>query len=349
MSGIEYYRILKDCKEGIFLREKLVLYAQAHGIKPAAVVFKTTVRTVRKWLRRYQENGVRGLSSRSRRPKHSPNRVHSNIPERIVAICDDMTARGKRLTATYVFNEETFHCSMATIRRIMHKNGYGKKQRSRVKKRVLTASKEQLKPLERIQIDVKYLDDIPEMFSDLITHRLPLYQFTARDVRTGTLFVCYAREKTVHNAVIFLHQLVEHFSRHGLDVQNTIIQTDNGVEFIQNMHTRSFSLFTHYAEQHFLIHRTIPVGAKTWQSDVETSHRLIEDEFYAVRSFPSCKSFLKQAASYTDWFNCGRFNRNKKGTPLSIWRLYDETITTDLFRFEPVILDNFFDKYFDCA
>ena len=50
-------------------------------------------------------------------------------------------------------------------------------------------------------------------------------------------------------------------------------------------------------------HKTIPVGAKTYQSDVESSHRLIEDEFYACRSFAGAQDFFKKAHQYQKHFN----------------------------------------------
>jgi hypothetical protein len=45
-----------------------------------------------------------------------------------------------------------------------------------------------MKPFEKIQVDVKYLDDMPEFYPFLIRHRLPRYEYTARDVMTGFTF-----------------------------------------------------------------------------------------------------------------------------------------------------------------
>jgi len=51
------------------LRLALVDYARQCGIKAAARAFQTTVRTVHKWLRRYQAQGPRGLQELSRAPR----------------------------------------------------------------------------------------------------------------------------------------------------------------------------------------------------------------------------------------------------------------------------------------
>jgi len=44
-----------------------------------------------------------------------------------------------------------------------------------------------LRALENLQMDVKYLDVIPELNAEYV-HKLPKYQFTARCVYTGAAF-----------------------------------------------------------------------------------------------------------------------------------------------------------------
>ncbi|MBU1006693.1 MAG: helix-turn-helix domain-containing protein [Candidatus Omnitrophica bacterium] len=44
-----------------------------HNVSKAAREFKTTRKTVRKWLYRYVEHGLVGLKDRPRSPKHIPH------------------------------------------------------------------------------------------------------------------------------------------------------------------------------------------------------------------------------------------------------------------------------------
>jgi transposase-like protein len=44
-------------KNAFDYRLRLVTHARQHGIKATARAFRTTVPTVRKWLRRYQQQG----------------------------------------------------------------------------------------------------------------------------------------------------------------------------------------------------------------------------------------------------------------------------------------------------
>jgi transposase-like protein len=63
--------MLRRTTEPTYLRFELVRNAREHGIKPAAREFGTTVKTVRKWLRRWEPGSLRGLEDRSR-GKSSP-------------------------------------------------------------------------------------------------------------------------------------------------------------------------------------------------------------------------------------------------------------------------------------
>lgn len=50
------------------LRLRMVKCAQAYGVKPAARLFDTTPKTVRKWLRRYKQERLAGLNELPRIP-----------------------------------------------------------------------------------------------------------------------------------------------------------------------------------------------------------------------------------------------------------------------------------------
>jgi len=57
-------------------RRKLVESYMAIGsISKTARLWGTSRNVVRKWVRRYQEEGLAGLGDRSRRPHHSPHQV----------------------------------------------------------------------------------------------------------------------------------------------------------------------------------------------------------------------------------------------------------------------------------
>ncbi|MGD8500244.1 MAG: helix-turn-helix domain-containing protein, partial [Phycisphaerales bacterium] len=54
------------------LRLRIVKHALAYGVKPTATVFDTTPKTVRKWLRRYEQERLGGLKDLPRIPLTCP-------------------------------------------------------------------------------------------------------------------------------------------------------------------------------------------------------------------------------------------------------------------------------------
>ena len=67
-------------------RLRLVQYARQHGIKPTARAFATTVPTVRKWLRRFQQHGPSGLREHSRAHQHCPHKTSPEIEQQVLAL-----------------------------------------------------------------------------------------------------------------------------------------------------------------------------------------------------------------------------------------------------------------------
>ncbi len=68
----KYYELYKNSKDPIPLRITIVREAKKIGIKPTARKCKTSPKTVRKWVKRFDEEKKPGLQDRSRRPKSSP-------------------------------------------------------------------------------------------------------------------------------------------------------------------------------------------------------------------------------------------------------------------------------------
>jgi len=73
-------------KEDVRLRLQVVRQHLERGTRTAEIcrVFGISEATLRRWCRNYREEGVEGLRYESRRPHHSPNRIHGNLVNRIL-------------------------------------------------------------------------------------------------------------------------------------------------------------------------------------------------------------------------------------------------------------------------
>jgi transposase-like protein len=322
-----------------FHRLDLVRAAQEIGLKPAARGFGTSPQTVRKWLRRFQaEPTLAALDDRSRTPHGCPHRISGELEAEIVRVRQRLPTYGaERLRVLF-----RLPCSEKAIRRVIRQNGLVKPRRTiRRKKNDLRAEKAKLALFERVHVDTKHLYDIAEYLADMKRKRLPRYQYTFRETVSGLQYIAFSQELAGVYAELFGERILAHLSTCGVEVSQTTVQTDNGSEFAADWKAKEPSGFTLAVESFGATHRTIPPGAHTWQSDVETVHNLIEDEFYRVERFRDREDFLKKAATYQLFFNVMRPNSSKaQKPPLEILRERWPEVPDAIALLPPVFLDD---------
>jgi len=295
----------------------MALYAKEHGVKPAARVFKTTAKTVRKWRTRF--NGkLASLQEQSRAPRRRPRRLSAAAEQTIL----DAKRRCPRFSAKRIKLEFELSYSVKAIRRVCRDHGLNRPWRRKKPqtKRLLREVKKQWDLFQQIDIDTKNLCDIPEYWLKLKGLNLPQYQYTTRDVCTGLLFLGYANELALSYATIFAERIIRHLQACGHDLSAATWQSDNGSEFVGSWQAKCDSAFTRAIERiPGQTHRTIPPGQHRYQADVETVHNLMEQEFYEIESFASRDDFIKRANHYQWFFNIARRNSAKEN--MTPWEL----------------------------
>ena len=85
-APVPYFDVVREMKNAFNYRLRLVAHAREHGLKDAARFFHTTVPTVRKWLRRYQAQGLKGLQELSRAPHSCPHKITGELAHQVVAL-----------------------------------------------------------------------------------------------------------------------------------------------------------------------------------------------------------------------------------------------------------------------
>ena len=102
---MDYYASYKNSKDPSLLRKELVSYALKYGNKKAAQQFQTTVKTVRKWRKRWQEKKGAGLKDRSKKPEKSPRMMKMYWQFKIKALAEKATADNKRINGAMIKRE----------------------------------------------------------------------------------------------------------------------------------------------------------------------------------------------------------------------------------------------------
>ena len=294
-------------KEKYFsIRKAIVLEALKNGIKPTAKKHYMSKNTVKLWLERFQKEGNDGLIDRRNGPNNIPHKTPKDIEQKIVACRIRAPCYGaKRLK--YFFD---FNASIGAIHRILKDHGLVKrKKRKHQKKNDLRKIKAKYLSFENLQMDIKYLTDIPPYWEQMTRLKLPKFQYTIRDVKSGMLFLGFADEISVEKSIKMLHYVLEKIR--SCYLERLIIQTDNGVEFSGTTRRYENNYFSQAVEFHKGIHRYIPPGHCNANADVESIHATIEEEFYNLINFSSREDFIAKAESYRQFYNVERPNFSK--------------------------------------
>jgi len=349
-AGMKYYELISAKSMKILLREEMVKCAREKGISFAARKFGTSRNTVRKWLKRYEKEGFEGLRDKSRAPHRIPHKTPSDIEKKIIELREQCPRWGPE----QIKYRLGLSISTKTIWRILRQAQLIKKRKKKWRRRLdLREKKRLLRGLDFIQIDVKYLCDIPKYWEEYMRlklfrgEKLPRYQFTARDVRTGITWIAFAHKKDSTNAAIFLTILLNHLRRYSVDMSKLIIQTDNGSEFVCNTRGRKTGPFVQVINRFGVKHGCIPIRSPTWNSEVERFHGIIEDEFYSLEKYESVEDFLKKAFVYQLYFNYERPNRWRDyETPIeTVSKLYDRDTFYGIAGLFPVLLDKYVTQF----
>ena len=335
-----YFDLVREMKDAYNHRLRLVQYARQHGIKPTARAFATTVPTVRKWLRRYQQQGPRGLIEPSRAPHHQPRKTPPAVEQQVVALRIQLPTFGARR----LIREFDLPLSHRALERIWRVHGLMKKRRRKYqRKQDLAAVKATWRLFQQISADTKDLCDIPRYWPQAQRLGLPGIQYTAREVRSGLLFWAFAERRSAAASAVFAARIQRHLDRYGIPLRDLVWQTDNGSEFVgaQGGHGRRSGFPAALGDSE---HVRIPPAAHTYQSDVETVHRLVEDEFFDLEEFLSRSEFLAKAHTYQLYFNLARPNSHKENqTPWQIIERLAPRSPLELCLLPPVFLDYYLD------
>ncbi|MCX8156529.1 MAG: helix-turn-helix domain-containing protein [Verrucomicrobiae bacterium] len=327
-----YFELYRMRTDRHWLHQKLVAFARAHGLKAATREFGCSRNTVRKWIRRYQPGKPSSLAEVSRRPHHCPHQVSPGLEGQIVKLRQQTGFGAQRLQ-----HEFNLPCSHNTIARVLRQRQLVRPRKKKpATKKHLRALKRQWPLFSQLSTNTKYLQDIPFYWPQMMRYRLPRFQYTAREVVSGATFTGYADELSKSYAVFLAEQLSVHLAGHGVDLSRLTWQTDNGAEFLENKDEQGLPATVRAFGSH---HRYIPPKRFTWQSDVETVHRLVEDEFFDRESFSGPTQFWAKITTYWHYFNLVRPNRAKEWqSPLQILQRSAPALAGALLHWRPLNL-----------
>ena len=192
--------MLRRSKDPIYLRFELVRYAREHGIKPAARQFGTAVKTVRKWLRRWDPGSLRGLADRSRTHPPAARRHRLGAPTGRLAQAA-LAVVGRSAPQAGLLPELIGEGALAHL------------ARGRALEAEAPEAQDQAVPAGGEEGVAALRADL-RRYEGLVRHSgvvgqakvlgLPRYQYTAREVTSGWHYMAFAQECTLAYAKLFI-------------------------------------------------------------------------------------------------------------------------------------------------
>ena len=193
--------------------------AQAMGV---------SLTTVKKWLRRYRQEGLAGLQDRSSRPRRSPQALREALRRRIIAL------RQQRRTGRLIVRQ--LGVSAASVSRVLRRAGLSRWRDLQPTVPVVRYQREH--PGELLHLDVKKLGRIKGLGHRITGERGRNrnrgigwdYVHVAIDDASRLAVAHVAEDEKGDTATVLLKRTVEHYRQRGIRVQR--VMTDNGSPYL---------------------------------------------------------------------------------------------------------------------
>ncbi len=178
-----YYQVVRNMSNAFDLRRRRVRMAEEEGISATARQYRTSRKSVQKWVSRHSEGGLEALKNGSRVPSAFPTGCSPELERKIIRVRTRDRAWGpKRLKMCF-----DLPCSEGAIYRVLRQNGLIRKRETRWKKRWdLTKLTAALKPFGKILVEGKHVTDV-ETFahSQAFFDKAATYQLFCNTERTN--------------------------------------------------------------------------------------------------------------------------------------------------------------------
>lgn len=259
--------------------------------------------TLRKWWKRYSEQGIDGLNSLSKRPLKSPNTKITPEIEGLILQMRSTRNLGARRLQTELIRLYDVSLSLATIHKVLKRH--------------------QVKPIIKFRRKAEYIRYSRPLPGDRVqmdTCKLAsgLYQYTSIDDCTRYRVLRLYNRRTAANTLDFLECVIEEMP---FPIQR--IQTDRGLEFFAEKVQKKMMAYS-------IKFRPNKPASPHLNGKVERSQKTDKLEFYAIVDIDS-DNLQDKLAEWQHYYNWMRPHSALKGkTPMErYFELSEETPFSD--------------------
>jgi transposase InsO family protein len=274
-----------------------------------------SIRSLKRWKRAYEEEGMEGLVPKSTKPKTQPNETPIRTKEEVIALRRETGLCARKLN--WRLKKRGVIVPVSTIGKILKEEGLVRKYRK--KKVKYTYLKAQRKPGELVEIDVKY---VPGRIAGK-----RYYQYTAIDSASRWRHLEVFDEQASCHTITFLKIVMKKFPH-----QIKAIKTDNHAIFTNyylgtnkrsDMTVKSLHPLDQFCADSDINHYLIDPGKPAQNGTVERSHREDQEKFYDRYPFTSLLSLKRKIRTWNDYYNNLEHCSLDGRTPLEMLELSD--------------------------
>jgi len=268
------------------------------SVEATAERFQVDATTVRKWRRRFLEEGLAGLQDRSSRPRRSPTRTPMSCRRRVIQL-----RRNRRWGADHIAHE--LGMAPSTVGAILRAEGLARLDRGDRATATAPQRYQRDRPGELVHVDVKKLAAIPDGGGWRLHgrgndgyggHSWAGYRFihTAIDDRTRVAYSEILNDEQGVTAAGFLDRAVLWFTLRGVTIDEVL--TDNGACYRSRAWTAA-------CEAASVVHRrTRPYRPQT-NGKVERFHRILLEEWAYIRPWTSERDRVAGYLAFMHFYN----------------------------------------------
>jgi len=287
-------------------------------IKDLVKICPYSERSIKRWLRKYREEGKDGLIPKTTRPKTSPKETPIRIKEEVIALRKETKLCSLKLH--WKLKKRGMIVPVSTISKIIKQEGLTRKYRKRrIKYKYVRAER---KPGELIEIDVKH---VPGPIAGR-----KYKQYTAIDTASRWRYLKIYDEESTHHSISFLKEVMKRFP---YTIQ--AIKTDNHSTFTNyyigslkrsGMTVKTIHELDQFCSQNNIVHYLIDKGKPTQNGIIERSHREDQEKFYDRYQFKNVKTLKKKLRVWNEYYNNLEHCSLNGKTPNEVLEWYREKV-----------------------
>jgi len=260
-----------------------------------AKVCPHSVRSLKRWKKAYQKQGMAGLVPQSTEPKRQPHETPIRIKEEVIALRKKTGLCAQKLY--WKLKKTGIVVPERTIGKILKKEGLVRKYRiKKVKYKYIRAER---KPGELVEIDVKY---VPGNVAGR-----QYFQYTAIDTASRWRYLKIYDEQSSYHSIEFLKEVMARFP-HTIravktDNHSTFTNYYTGMNKRSDMTVKTIHALDMFCAHRGIIHYLIDPGKPAQNGTVERSHREDEEKFYQRHTFKSVCDLERKLRAWNKYYN----------------------------------------------